>query len=143
MEFSALGFIEHVPDNFFIKIIFAFDSEGEGADNKSVCDNSQGVDVTLLRIFFRVFLIHFHDFRRNITHRAALDIDVVFVRFGSQSKITQHPLVLFLSVNYILRLDVSVHDMLGVEIVQPLKTVFNYFTHELTRVHAFVLHHVF
>jgi hypothetical protein len=36
-----------------------------------------------------------------------------------------------------------VHDMLGVEIVQPLKTVFNYFTHELTRVHAFVLHHVF
>lgn len=89
MQFTALGFIEHVPNQFRIEVILTFfDSKRERSDDESVGNNSERVNVTFLGIFFGVLNIKLHDFGSDVTHRATFVINVIFIGFGSKSKIT-------------------------------------------------------
>lgn len=117
VQLTALRLFKQIINYFLVEKVLALDSERQRANYQSVGNDSQWVNVTLLRVSFWVFCVHFHDLRSDVAHGTAFIINVFFVGFSSKAKVTQNPLILLLSMDDIFRLNVSVHDMVLVQVV--------------------------
>ncbi len=142
IKLGAFRLIKQVPDNFLLKKVLTLNMKRKRPNNKCISNDAKWINITLLRILLGIFLIHLHNFGCNIPHGAALIIDVVLVGFGSQTEITQNPLVLLLTIYYVFGFYVTMHYVVLVQISETAENVFYDFADELTRVHAFVFHHV-
>lgn len=116
IKLSTFRFIKQIPDNFLLKKILTFNMKWKRPNNKRISNDTKGVNITFLRISPWIFLIHLHNFRCNISHSTTLIINIVLVGLGSQTKITQDPLILLLTIYDVLGFYVTMHYVVLIQI---------------------------